>query len=97
MKKKKKNPAKITDQLVSLTKISSAIVSNQYLKEILHLIVTITAEMMNSKICSIMLHNPIKNELMIEATQSLSENYTTKPHVKVGESISGRAIELCKP
>lgn len=97
MKKNERSTKKITNQLASLTKISSAIVSNQYLKEILHLIVTITAEMMNSKICSIMLLNPAKNELIIEATQSLSDNYVKKPHVKIGESISGRAIELGEP
>ncbi|MBD3272382.1 MAG: ANTAR domain-containing protein [Elusimicrobia bacterium] len=99
MKQKKniKQKSKVTQQLDSLAKISSAIASNQYLKEILHLIVTVTAEMMNSKICSIMLLDTNKNELIIEATQSLSERYIKKGNIKIGQSISGRALELARP
>lgn len=97
MKKRIKNKKHISQQLESLARISSAIVSNQYLKEILQLIVTITAEMMNSKICSIMLLDSEKQEMTIEATQSLSEEYKKKPNVKVGQSISGKALEQQKP
>lgn len=97
MKKKKSRQKTAFNKLDYLTQISSAIVSNQYLKEILHLIVAITAEMMNSKICSIMLVDPTKKELVIEATQSLSPAYCKKPNLKIGESISGKALESGKP
>jgi signal transduction protein with GAF and PtsI domain len=80
-------------QLETLAEVSKTIVSNRYLKEILQLIVTMTAEMMNSKICSIMLLNEEKQELTIEATQSLSEEYVKKPPLKVGESISGKVVK----
>jgi GAF domain-containing protein len=93
----KKQQTPLTQQLASLAKISTAIASNQYLKEILQLIVTITAEMMNSKICSIMLLDPQKKELVIEATQSLSSAYVKKPPVNLGQSISGHALEQQKP
>jgi len=73
-------------------KISETVVSGRYLKEILHLIVTMTAEVMRSKICSILLLDEERRELSIEATQSRSEDYLKKPNIKVGESISGRAI-----
>ncbi len=56
-----------------------------------------TAEMMNSKICSIMLLDEKKNELMIKASQSLSKAYLKKPHLKVGESVSGRVVKEKRP
>jgi len=84
-------------QLETLSEVSKTIVSNRYLKEILQLIVAMTAEMMNSKICSIMLLDEKKQELFIEATQSLSEEYIKKPPLKVGESISGKAVKEKRP
>ena len=84
-------------QVDTLARVSRTITSNRYLEEILNLIVTMTAEMMNSKICSIMILNPIKGELQIVATQSLSEAYRKKPNLKVGESISGQVVKACRP
>lgn len=80
-----------------LYEISRAISSNRYLEEILLLIVGMTAQLMGSKICSLMLLDEEKQELVIKATQSLSENYRTKPPVKVGESVSGRAVQRKEP
>lgn len=84
-------------KIETLYQVSEAIVSNRYIEEILHLIVTMTAEMMNSKICSIMLLDEKKNELEIKATQSLSEEYRSKPNLKVGQSISGLAVKEKRP
>jgi GAF domain-containing protein len=77
--------------------ISQSLVSKRYLEEILQLIVTMTAEVMGSKICSLMLLDERKNELRIAATQALSPEYRNKAPVKVGESISGRAVTEKKP
>jgi signal transduction protein with GAF and PtsI domain len=79
-------------QVEALSALSRNIASNLYLKEILQLIVTMTAELMQSKICSIMLLSPDRKELIIEATQSLSQEYVSKPNISVNNSISGRAI-----
>jgi len=84
-------------QVDTLTRVSRTITSNSYIEEILNLIVTMTAEMMNSKICSIMILDPVKGELQIMATQSLSEAYRRKPNLKVGESISGRVVKERRP
>lgn len=84
-------------QFDSLTKVSRSIVSEQYLDEILSLIVVVTAEMLDSKICSIMLLDEKGEELAIKATQSLSEDYKKKPNVKVNNSLSGEVIKLKKP
>src|SRR5947199_111485 len=66
-------------------------------EEIVHLLVTMTAEMMGSTICSIMLLDPEREELRIVATQSLSESYRRKPNLKVGQSISGQALKERRP
>ncbi len=84
-------------QLETITQLSNSIVSNAYLHEILQLIVTMTAQTMNSKICSLMLFDEKTQELRIAATQSLSEDYRKKPPLKVGQSVSGSALKIRKP
>ncbi len=79
-------------QLSTLSQISETITSDMYLEEILQLIVAMTAESMNFRICSIMLLDPAKNELVIKATQSKSRDYVRKPNVKLTESVAGRAV-----
>jgi len=79
-------------QLDLLTEVSRTIVSDYYLKEILQLIVTMTAQVMDSKICSIMLLDEKREELVIAATQSLSQEYVNKSNLKVGQSISGKVV-----
>ncbi len=84
-------------QFDSLMKVSRSITSQDYLDEILGLIVVVTAGMLNSKICSIMMLDKKGKELMIKATQALSEEYKKKPNVKVNESISGEVVKTQKP
>jgi len=84
-------------QLDLLSEVSRTIVSDYYLKEILQLIVTMTAQVMGSKICSIMLLDEKKQELVIAATQSLSQEYINKPNLKVGQSIAGRVVTERRP
>lgn len=86
-----------TRQIETLARVSQSIAQGIYLKEILQLIVTMTAEMMDSKICSLMLLDPKGHELHIEATQSLSEEYKSKPPVQLRSSVSGRAILEKRP
>jgi len=84
-------------QVETLSQVSATITSGRLLEEILHLLVTMTAEMMGSTICSIMLLDPEREELRIAATQSLSESYRRKPNLKVGQSISGQALKERRP
>ncbi len=95
MKKNKMRPQRNSDDIKSLFQISAEIVSDKYLNDILRFIVTITARMTGSKICSILILDEKKQELYIVATQSLSEDYINKPNLKVGEGISGMAIKNC--
>jgi len=76
-------------QIEALSKIANLITSGLYLEELLRLIVHVTAEIMNSKISSLMLLDPDSKELVVRATQSISEAYNKKPNIKLGEGIAG--------
>ena len=84
-------------ELETLARVSEAVVSERYLDEILQLIVTVTAELMGSKICSLMLLDEAKQVLVIKATQALSPAYRNKPPIKVGQSVSGQAVKERRP
>lgn len=84
-------------QIETLAQVSRLVAGESYLEEILRLIVSITADSLGFKICSLMLLNEAKQELSIVATQSFSEDYRKKPPLKVAESLSGRAVTEKKP
>lgn len=83
--------------LEALSEISEAITSETYLDDILRLIVVVTAKVMGSNICSLMLVNEQNDELEIRATQAVSKDYLKKAPVKVGEGISGLAARRNEP
>ncbi len=85
------------EQIKALSKISKSIASDFYLDDILHLIVTVTAEVLGSNICSLMLIDEKTNELVVRATQSISEEYNKKPPLKIGEGIAGKVALENKP
>jgi two-component sensor histidine kinase/putative methionine-R-sulfoxide reductase with GAF domain len=78
--------------LHTLSEVSQAITSNMYLEELLSLFVRMTAQTMQYKICTVMLVDESKNELVIKATQSDNHEYTKKPNLRVGESVAGRVV-----
>ena len=84
-------------KIEALSRVSQTITSNLYLEDILKLIVLVTAEVMNSKICSLLLLDEEKNELVIRATQSVSEAYNKKPNIKLGEGIAGLVAKENRP
>jgi GAF domain-containing protein len=94
---KKKGYQVYLKQIEALSKVANLITSGLYLEELLRLVVNVTAEIMNSKICSLMLLNPDRKELIIRATQSVSEAYNKKPNVKLGEGIAGTVAQENKP
>lgn len=85
------------EQIEALSKISKAISSDLYLEDILKLIVTVTAQVMDSKICSLMLLDEKSKKLFIRATQSISEDYNKKPPLRIGEGIAGKVAKENKP
>lgn len=77
----------------ALTIISRAITSDQYLEDILRLIVLVTAEAMNSKVCSLWLLDDKTHSLTIRATQSINRDYLKKRSLKVGEGVVGNVAQ----
>ena len=83
---------KTADQLHTLSEVSQAITSNIYLNDLLDLFVKLIARTMNYKVCTVLLLDPEKNELVIKATQTKMQEYTKKPNLKVSDSLAGRAV-----
>ncbi len=84
-------------QLETLSNVSKTITSHHYLDEMLNLIVRMVAEAMTSPVCSIMLVDEKADELVIKASQSRSEDYKTKPNIKVKKSLLGNVVLNRKP
>jgi len=83
--------------LKTLNKISSAIVSDLYLEDILKLIVTLTANVMKAKVCNVWLIDEKKQEFNIKATQSMHQEYLNKRTIKLNEGIVGLVAREKKP
>lgn len=98
MAKTKKEHYKVyIAQIEALSKIANLINSGMYLDELLRLIVNVTAQVMSSKICSLLLLDPHNNELVVKATQAISETYNKKPNIKLGAGIAGTVARQNKP
>ncbi len=83
--------------IYTLSKISKAITSDLYLEDVLKLIVTLTANVMQAKICSLWLLDDDTKELKIRATQTMSEEYLKERSLKVGEGIVGAVVAAKEP
>jgi len=94
---KEREIARKVKEIEALSEISSTVASGRYLDDILKLIVSVTAETMSSRICSVMLYDEKRGVLSIKATQSLSVEYRNKPDIEVDCSISGKAFSEKKP
>jgi len=83
-------------KISALLTISRAITSEKYLEDILRLIVTVTAEVMASKICSLMLIED-DGKLHVKATQSISKEYNKKRIIDVGKGVVGKVASENRP
>ncbi|MGQ9539891.1 MAG: sensor histidine kinase [Armatimonadota bacterium] len=81
------------EQVSTLTEITRQIASNLYLEEILQFLVNMTAQAMGYQVCTVMLVDEDRRELVLKATSSKSQEYLSKPNVPIGESIAGRAVQ----
>ncbi|HOV87003.1 MAG TPA: NAD(+) synthase [Syntrophobacteraceae bacterium] len=81
----------------ALTLISKAITSDHYLEDILRLIVMVTAEVMNSSVCSLWLLDEKEQVLRLRATQSIDSEYLKDRVLKVGEGIVGKVALEGRP
>jgi len=81
----------------ALSRISKAITSDLYLEDVLKLIVTLTANVMKAKICSLWLLDEKRQELKIRATQAMSQEYLKERSIRAGEGIVGLVAKERKP
>jgi len=76
-------------EINALLEISKAITSGLYLEDVLRLIVTVTAKVMDSKICSLWILDEREHKLKLKATQSISEEYLKERSLGLGEGVVG--------
>jgi len=83
-------------QLSTLSEVSQIAASGQYLDEMLQLIVNMLGETMPARVCSIMLVDQKKNELVLKAAKCSSQDYWKKPNLKIGKSLISRVVKKGK-
>jgi signal transduction protein with GAF and PtsI domain len=83
--------------LEGIAEISKAIMERNYIDDILALIVSITAKVTGSKICSLLLLDKNKKELVLRASQSPCGQYNQKSNTPVGQGIAGRVALTGQP
>ena len=84
-------------EINALLEISKAIASGLYLEDVLRLIVTVTANVMDSKICSLWILDEKDKKLKLKATQSISEEYLKERSLGMGEGVVGYVALHNKP
>ena len=95
MIKEEKNPK--SKEINALLEISKAIASDLYLEDVLRLIVTVTANLMDSKICSLWILDAKEQKLKLKATQSISEEYLKERSLTMGEGVVGHVALRNQP
>ncbi|ROR03051.1 NAD(+) synthase [Desulfosoma caldarium] len=90
-------PSPADRSVEALTVISKAITSDQYLEDILRLIVMVTAQAMNSSVCSLWLLDEQERVLRLRATQAINPEYVKDRVLKVGEGVVGKVVVENKP
>lgn len=91
------NKKSYKQQIQALSKISKAITSDLYIEDILRLIVTVTAQVMGSKICSLWLIDEKDNTIKLRATQTISKDYLKERSLQLGEGVVGSVVKERKP
>jgi len=84
-------------EINALLEISKAIASGLYLEDVLRLIVTVTANVMHSKICSLWILDEKNQKLNLKATQSISEEYLKERSLAMGEGVVGHVALNNRP
>jgi signal transduction protein with GAF and PtsI domain len=93
----KKRDISYEEHIKALTEISKAITSDLYLDDILKLVVTVTAKVMDSKICSLWLIDEKEKVLKLRATQTISKEYLKERSLRLGEGVVGRVAATNRP
>ncbi|MBD3321605.1 MAG: GAF domain-containing protein [Chitinivibrionales bacterium] len=91
---RKKQSSRFLD---GIAEIGRAVMEKQYIEDVLALIVSVTAKVTGSKICSILLLDRKNQELVLRACHSDSGSYNQKSNTPLGKGIAGRVALTNKP
>ena len=84
-------------ELTTLAEVSQAVTSPLYLDEMLGLVVEMATQVMQAKVCSLMLLDETGDQLVPVATQSQSAAYANRPPLQVGQGITGQVAQTGQP
>jgi signal transduction histidine kinase len=84
-------------ELESLFSVGQTIISSLELNEVLDRITKKAVELMEVKLCSLMLLDGRGEELAIRAVHGASESYIRKPNLKVSDSLLGKVVREKRP
>jgi two-component system, sensor histidine kinase PdtaS len=85
------------NRLGALSEVSKTISTSPYVEEILQLLVNLTAQQFNYRVCTVRLLDENRQELVLRATQAPAKAYQRKRAIKLGESIAGKTIVENRP
>ena len=88
------SPARL---LGGIAEISTAIMERNFADDVLTLIVSVTAKVTESKICSLLLLDRDTGELVLKACRSDSGSYNQRSNTPLGKGIAGRVALTGKP
>ncbi|MBI1333975.1 MAG: GAF domain-containing protein [Armatimonadetes bacterium] len=86
-----------SNRLGALSEVSKTISTSPYIDEVLQLLVNLTAQQFNYRVCTVRLLDEERQELVLRATQATAKAYQRKRGIKLGESIAGRTLEENRP
>ena len=84
-------------RMETLAAVAQAISTESYLDRILQTIAEMVAETLDSPVCSIMLVDEERQELVISAARCSSEDYLHKMPLKIEDSLIGRVVREGRP
>ena len=84
-------------KLEALFRLAQSIISSLNLEEILQRVTADACELMQTKICSLMLLNATRDRLELRACHGASPDYLNKPPLSVDDSLIGAVVRRRKP
>ena len=82
-----------TKELILLFEVGREITASLKLDKVLAAIVERTADILQAKICCILLFNPDKNDFYVAAARGVPKDIITHTRIVMGESLSGWVLE----
>ncbi|MCE9558491.1 MAG: GAF domain-containing protein [Armatimonadetes bacterium] len=77
----------------AVSQVAANLAASPYLEEILQLLVHLTAQQFDYRVCTVRLLDEENQELVLRATQATVRAYRRKRAIKLGESIAGRVVQ----